>query len=70
MEITYILNPTYTIEQYNNHTATMPLLWVVSPNKAGKPVQRPAVINLFVIKSRINWFKFNLDITMSAHIGD
>ena len=66
----YNLDPTYTIEQYNNHTATMPLFWVVSPNKAGKPVRRPAVINRFVIKGWINRFEFNLNITVFAHIGD
>ena len=37
---TYHLYPIYTIEQYNNHTATMPLLWVVNPNIAGKPVRK------------------------------
>ena len=67
---TYHLYPIYTIEQYNNYTTTMPLLWVVSPNKAEKPVRRPVVINQFVIVGRINLFEFNSDITVSAHISD
>jgi len=48
----------------------MPLLWVASPNKAGKPVLRLVVINWFVIVGRINRFEFNSDITVFAHIGD
>ena len=40
MKRTYNLSPTYIIEQYNNHTATMLLLWVVNPNIAGKPVRK------------------------------
>ena len=40
MKRTYNLNPTYTIEQYNNHTEAMPLLWVVNPNVAGKPIRK------------------------------
>ena len=46
---TYNLNPIYTIEQYNSHTEAMPLIWVVSLNKSGKLVRRPAVMNRFVI---------------------
>ena len=40
------LNPIYTMEQYNNYTEAMQLLWVVSPNYLNhvgghKPIDNP-----------------------------